>query len=103
MDALLADGLFPDRGSEVGLEILDAFLDDLLGCARTRRDQDRLDIAEPRVLNLGDPVDQVRRNAEPLAISASRRLFELFWLPRTSTRSACAASSRTASWRFWVA
>ena len=38
-----------------------------------------------------------------LAISASRRLFELFWLPSTSTRSACAASSRTASWRFWVA
>ena len=38
-----------------------------------------------------------------LAISASRRLLELFWLPSTSTTSPRVASSRTASWRFWVA
>ena len=103
MDALLADRLLADGRAEIALEVLDAFLHDVLGRAGARGDQHGLDAAEPLLADLGNAVDQVSRLPSTLAISASRRLLELFWLPSTSTRSACAASSRTASWRFWVA
>ena len=58
---------------------------------------------EPAQVDVGRPVDQMGRHAAGRAISASRRLLELFWLPTTSTTSASAARTRTASCRFWVA
>ena len=104
VDVLLADPLLLDRGAVAFLEVLDALLHHVLRGAGAGGDQDRLDPFEPRGVDLGDAVDQVGVRARATsAISARRLLFELFWLPRTSTRSAFGASSRTASWRFWVA
>ena len=104
MDVLLADPLLLDRRAEALLEVLDALLHDVLGGARAGGDQDGLGALEPRRARISEtPSIRWAWGPSESAISASRLLLELFWLPRTSTMSALGASSRTASWRFWVA
>ena len=81
-----------------------------------RRLQSKTDSAAPSIELVGEiaiPVEAIEPGAVgraelrgtpwAAAISHSRRLFELFWLPRTNTRSAPRDKPRTASWRFCVA
>ena len=94
-------------GLDLGVKTLpqqgDALLDDVLRRAGAGRDQHRLAAVEPGRIDVGRPVDQVRRPSAVAAISASRRLFELFWLPTTRTTSARCEHVRTTSCRFCVA
>ena len=78
MNALLADGLLLDRRLEVVLEVLDAFVHDVFGAlapavirtVSTLWNQVSSISSTPSIKNEGIP--------SPLAISASRLLFELF-------------------------
>ena len=78
MNALLANRLLLDRRPEVVLEILDAFVHDVFGAlapavirtVSTSSNQASWISSTPSIKNDGIP--------SPLAISASRLLFELF-------------------------
>ena len=79
-----------DRGVETLLQQGDALLDDGFRRTGPGRDQHRFVAGEPGQVDVGRAVDQVRRPAAAgRANSASRRLFELLWLPTTNTTSAC--------------
>ena len=97
MDVLLADDGFLDRRVEVVLEILDAFLDDILRSTRAGGDQDRLDSLEPLGLDLGDTVDQVGVRAERVGDLGKPPAIRAVLTAQDQDQVTPRASSRTAS------
>ena len=103
MHVLFADRFFVEGRAEVPLEVLDALLHDVLRRAGAGRDQDRFNAREPLIADLGDAVDQVGGNSQPVGDLGQPPAVRAVLAPQHEHQSACAARSRTASWRFWVA
>ena len=90
-------------GTEAG-EAVDDAVDEMLGRRRAGGDADGAGAGQPRQVELGLVLDEVRRaRRSRRATSTSRLEFDELGEPTTSTRSHSAAMARTASWRFWVA
>ena len=66
MNVFFTDRFFLERRAKVALEVFDAFVNHVLRGACAGRDENGLDAREPLILDLGNAVDQVRRDTQPV-------------------------------------
>ncbi len=100
---LLGEAELLDLGRALPCQPREESVYEALGRRRPARQADHLGALDPRRVDLGLVVDQVRRGAESRATSARRLEFDELSEPMTSTTSERRATSLIASWRFWVA